>query len=174
MKAKNYRILLTIWIALILFFLGQFLCTSLFQTVYPTLMDKLYAITSFMWKYFLSIMTMSLFTLIPPFDPDQKDMAPSREEEIEPNVEIKDSPETIDGLPISKRAKVVFVSIMIILAFFLIRHVILVNVYANYYLVVWNFIYTHIFISLTSVLLHVLVLYFSFKNTKIADVKNEI
>jgi hypothetical protein len=174
MKIKNYRILLTIWIALILYFLGQFLYTSLFQTIYPSLLDKLYAITSFMWKYFLSILVMSLFTLIPPFD----SIIPSRDEKKEETEEIDDlvdaSPEKIENKLISGRVKAIIVGIMLILAFFFVRHIVFVNVYSNFYLIVWNFIYGHIFVSVISVLLLILVLYFSFKNAGIREETDEI
>jgi len=179
MKFKNYRILLTIWIGLILFFLGQFLYTNLFQTNFPTILDKLYAITSFLWKYFLSLLAMSLLTLIPPFDLNQIEMVPTREEEKKETEEVDDQVDAtakkVDGLPpISKRTKAIIVGIMLTLAFFFIRHVVIVNVYSNYNLMVWNFIYGHIFVSVTSVLLLVLVLYFSFKNARIGEKTDEI
>jgi hypothetical protein len=163
MKVKNYRILLTIWILLIMFFLGQFLFASLFQTVYPTLMDKLYSITSFMWKYFLSILAMSLFVLPQALETNQKETITSQEEEEnteETDDLVENSPETIVGLPISIRTKAIIISILAILAFFLVRHVVFVNVYSSYYLVVWNFIYVHIFVSVTSAICLILVLRF--------------
>jgi hypothetical protein len=140
MKTKNYRILLSIWVLLILFFLGQFLYTSLFQTIYPSLLDKLYAITSFMWKYFLTILFWCSF-MIPTSELNKK---------------------------IELRTQVFVISVLLILSFFLIRHVVLVSADSNYNLVVWNFVYGHIVVSIISAFLSVLILKFNYsKNMKL-------
>lgn len=134
MKPKNYRILLTIWIGLILFYLCHFLYNNRFLTTYPSILDKLYAITSFLWKYFLSILLGSLF-IIPAFELNRK---------------------------MTLRTKVFVNSVLLILVFFLVRHVTLVNSDRNN-LMVWNFIYLHIFVTATSFLLLIVAISYCYK-----------
>jgi hypothetical protein len=145
MKVKYYRILLTICILLILFLLGQALYVSFFQTVYPTQLDKLYAITSFLWKYFMSILVGSLFN-IPASELNKK---------------------------MDHRTEGLAISILLILAFFIIRHAVLVNS-NRINLVIWNFIYGHIFVSVVSVFLSVLILKFSYNKSIKLDKTDEI
>jgi len=133
MKYK-YRLFLWIWISLLLFLLSQTLYTKVFLVTFKTSILMVYNITSYLWKFFLSFMSLSSMVL-----PLNNFILLRQQESPQANLSFK----------LDKQTKIIIFGVTLLLLVFGSLYYFLNNT-TQYFILAWNCILFGVFVSTIS------------------------